>query len=902
MGCNPQQPYHLSGRFRVGTAGWAAAVLLLCAPLSSSAAQQAGQDSGNGGTDPAVRPALAFAIRAQPEPPEIDGRLDDIAWQLAPVHSGFVQRDPNQGEPPTEATEFRVVYSDEALYIGVRAWDSRPDEISAQLTRRDDYSPSDRITIGIDSYRDRRTAFVFAVNPAGVKQDSYIFNDGDEDDSWDAVWDVDCTIDSLGWTAEFRIPFSQLRFSRAEQQQFGFQVVRDLNRLNEETHWRLMPREASGVVSLFGDLQGIEGIQPPRRAEFLPYVSTTGLWNEKIIGDPFNTGRDRDIRAGLDLNVGITSNLTLSATVNPDFGQVEADPAVVNLSAFETFFPEKRPFFSEGLDMFRFPISSGDNANEQLFYTRRVGRAPQGGPDPRGGFAQDTTETTIYTAAKLSGKTSGGWSIGLLDALTAEEKAKVIDSAGNAYEDPVEPMTNYFVGRLSKDFREGRTQVGAFGTAVNRRLPENLQWLRSAAYSLGFNLSHRWSDDTWGVSGRMVGNHVRGSQEAITETQLSSARFYQRPDNDHVQFDPTRTSLSGFAGQLIVEKRRGNWRGATGLNTRSPGFEVNDAGFMRDADRTIQFLWVQRRWLEPGKVFRRAWLNFNQHSVFTYGWERTGLGGNVNSNVEFLNYWNANIGIEGNVENLVVDALRGGPAFLRPPTFSGWGGVSTDHRKRLRARINGFAFLQPESDTWGYNISLPLSWRPASNVDLTIAPGLFRNYDSWQYLQTSPVADSLHYIFGALDLITVSMTIRANITFTRNMTLQLYAEPFMSTGEYVGLRDVLDPKAPTFDGRFRDFTDDDLSVIDGDIWIDVDGDGSGDINVGQPDFRVISFRSNVVLRWEYILGSTVFLVWQHARSDVTDNSQFQLWDGIQGMFRLPAENVFVLKVNYWLSL
>jgi hypothetical protein len=828
----------------------------------------------------------------------VDGRLDDAAWRSGPLHSSFVQRDPDQGLPPTEPTEFRVVYSDEAVYIGVRAWDSRPGEISAQLTRRDESSPSDRIVIAIDSYRDRRTAFVFAINPAGVKQDWYIFDDVHEDDTWNAVWDVGCTMDSLGWIAEFRIPFSQLRFTTADEQVFGFQVIRHLNRLNEETHWQLMPREESGVVSLYGDLEGIRGITPPRRAEFMPYVSATGLWNEKIVGDPFNTGSDRDLRAGLDLNLGVTSNLSLSATMNPDFGQVEADPAIVNLTAFETFFPEKRPFFKEGLDMFRFRLMG----MEQLFYTRRIGRAPQETPDPRGGFAQDITETTIYAAAKLSGKTSNGWTVGLLDALTGEEKARVLDSAGDRYEDPVEPLTNYFVGRLAKDFREGLTQVGAFSTAVNRRLPAKLEWLRTSAYSLGLDLSHRFSNDAWSVSGTLVGSHVRGSQEAIDLTQTSSARYYQRPDNDHVDYDPTRTSLSGVAGDIIIEKRTGSWRGAMGFDTRSPGFEVNDAGFLRRSDRIAQFLWIQRLWLEPGTLFRRAELNFRQNSAFTYGRERTRLDVSVRGNVDFLNYWHAYLGFDRYFEDLVTDALRGGPALLSPPSWASWAGFSTDSRKPLRAAIEGAVYREPQAEGWAYEIRTPLTWRAASNLDLTLTPWLLRTYDSWQYLQTAAVADSSHYVFGELDQITASMRIRANVTFTPNMSLQLYAEPFMSTGEYVGLRDVLDPRAATFDGRFRDFTDDDLSVIDGYTWIDVDGGGAGDINVGQPSFRVISFRSNVVLRWEYILGSTLFLVWQHGRSDVNDNSQFQLWDGIQEMFRLPAENVFVLKANYWLSL
>ena len=532
---------------------------------------------------------VAVAVRANPESPDIDGRLDDEAWKPAPVISDFTQRDPNEGEPGTERTEVRVIYTDAALYVGVRAFDSQADQIIGHLTRRDEWSPSDWIGVAIDSYRDRRTAFLFMVNAAGVKRDIYLFDDNNEDESWDAVWEVATSRDPEGWTAEFRIPFSQLRFPNADQVEFGFNVYRQINRLNEEQYWRVPPQNQSGIVSRFGDLVGIENIKPPRRVQVMPYVSATGAWEPAEAGDPFRTGSDQNGALGADINAGVTSNLTLSATINPDFGQVEADPAVVNLSAFETFFPEKRPFFNEGLDIFRFPIGlgDGDGANQQLFYTRRIGRAPQGSADPRGGHAETLQQSTILGAAKISGKTPGGWTVGLAGALTAEEKADVIDSVGALHQDVVEPRTKYLVGRLARDFRSGLTQVGVFGTAVDRSLTDNLDFLRSAAYTGGLNWSHRFLDDTYSISGWVVGSHVRGSEQAITLTQLSSARYYQRPDNDYVTFDPTRTSLSGFAGQFIASKQAGNWRYSAGVDTRSPGFEVNDLGFQQDADRTI---------------------------------------------------------------------------------------------------------------------------------------------------------------------------------------------------------------------------------------------------------------------------------------------------------------------------
>jgi hypothetical protein len=853
--------------------------------------------------DPAApRTGMAFRAAAAPR---IDGRLDDAAWEAAQPMRHFWQVEPNEGEPASEPTEARVVYDNDAIYIGVRAWDSHADEITARLTRRDEDSYSDWIIVAIDSYHDRRTGYAFFVNPAGVKRDAYLFDDTNDDDSWNAVWDVSTSRDAEGWTAEFRIPWSQLRFAKQTSNDFGFQIIRTITRLNEEQHWRLMPKDESGLVSQFGDLAGFTGIEPPRRVEVLPYMAGIGAFTPGEDGNPFQTGRDRNIRAGGDLNVGITSNLTLSATINPDFGQVEADPAVVNLSAFETFYPEQRPFFNEGLDIFRFPIllGDGDGANEQLFYTRRVGRRPQGDADPRGGYAETIDQTTILGAAKLSGKTATGWTIGFLGALTGEEEASVIAGDGSEYEDVVEPRSGYFVGRLAKDLREGRTKIGLFATGVTRSLPDNLSWLRSDAYAGGVDFTHRFLDDNYFVDGWLVGSYVRGSAEAISETQLSSARYFQRPDADHVTYDPTRTSLTGYAGQFVVGKRQGFLRFSTGFDTRSPGFEVNDAGYQREADRTIQFAWVGLRWTKPGKVFRNAGLNFNQNTVWTHGWERIGAGGNVNGWGQFRNYWEANFGIGQNIESLNTGALRGGPAFLRPNTTNLWAGFSSDGRKPLSFGLFGHGFLQPASDTYGYGVNPRISWRAASNIEMMFAPGFNWQRDSWQYLDQQPVDGQQEYIFGRLDQTVASMTVRGNMTFTPTLSLQIYAQPFVATGNYVGYRRVDDPRGETFADRFQDFTDDQLAFDDdGNVAIDVSGNGASDIFLDNPNFTFISFRSNVVLRWEYMLGSTLFLVWQHGRVGSDTNPNFDFGRGVADMFRLDAENTFVVKLNYWLSL
>jgi hypothetical protein len=770
----------------------AAAALGLALVAAPVAAQQ---KSANGVVNsPSAPPAIALAVRAQPQSPTIDGDLNELAWQDAPPINRFTQRDPNEGEPATERTEARVLYSDAAVYVAVRAWDSRPQQISARLTRRDVESPSDWIGIAIDSYYDRRTAFLFMVNPAGVKRDIYMFDDNNEDSSWDAVWDVATRRDSLGWTAEFRIPFSQLRFSKADRNRFGFNIYRKIDRLNEEQYWRVPPKDQSGVVSRFGDLDCIEGISPPRRLEIMPYTVFSGAFEQAQVGNPFQDGRNGRAAFGADVNYGLTSNLTLSATVNPDFGQVEADPAVVNLSAFESFFPEKRPFFNEGLDIFRFGLGDGDDNSETLFYTRRIGRAPQGNADTRGGFAETIQNTTIYGAAKVTGKTQSGWTLGLLGASTAEERAQVIGADGLGYEDVVEPRSDYMVGSVSRDFRDGLTKVGLFGTAVRRSLPENMQWLRSSAFALGTSWSHRFAGDNYNFSGRISGSLVNGSEQAIELTQRSSARYFQRPDNDHVTFDPTRTSLSGFAAAMSAGRHAGSFRYFVGIESRSPGFEVNDVGFQQNADYHLQWAWLNKRWLQPGKVFRRFNVNFNQWSVHTYGWDRTDLGGNVNLNFTLRNYWRGFLGVNREAAGISTRLLRGGPSINTSGGWNSWIGFSSDSRKALRGGANAFGWKQDDGGTWMYGLSTNFSWRAAANMDFTMAPRLNRALRTTQYLRTTDVLGFNDYLFGELKQTTVAMTFRGNVTFSPNLSLQLYAEPFVSSGDYQAFRRVADPR------------------------------------------------------------------------------------------------------------
>jgi hypothetical protein len=853
-------------------------------------------------------PGVARAIRAQPAAPRVDGRLDDPAWAIAPAYSGFVQREPHEGRPSVERTEFRVVYTDEALYVGVRAYDSHPDAIVGQLTRRDQNSPSDEIIVTIDSYRDRRTAFDFWVNPVGVKVDLYRSNDTDEDQSWDAVWDVATTRDEGGWTAEYRIPFSQLRFPRAEQLTFGFNVCRQVLRLNELACWMPLPRSASGIVSLFGDLEGLEGIRPPRRLEILPYSVGRTARTVAEEGNPFRTGEEYGARAGTDVKVGIGSNLTLDATVNPDFGQVEADPAVLNLTAFETYFSERRPFFTEGVNIFRFPLSlgDGDGANEQLFYSRRVGRAPQGSADvPAGGYGENIQQTTILAAGKLSGRLPSGWTIGLLGARTSEESARTEDSLGVRSTQVVEPASNYFVGRLARDFRNGRTMIGLFGTAMNRELPQSLDWLRSSAYSLGLDWSHRFRRDTYQFRGRLVGTRVLGSEAAMLRTQRSSARYFQRPDRDYGSaLDSTATSLNGYAGLAEFGKiGGGRWRFLTALELRSPGFEPNDAGYMRDVDQTTHVMWVGYREFRPGRVFQNYGINLNYWNAWDFGWDRYQTSGNINGNFTFRNYWGGYFGFEVSRGGHSNATLRGGPSFLRQSRVGGWGGFSSDERKRLRGEFNSSWGTTEGTGGWYLDLSPYLTWRPSGRMELSAGPGVNWNVDDAQWLGSATALGATRYLFGRLHQRTISATIRGNVTFTPTLSLQIWAQPFVTQGHYADVKQVADSRAARYADRFDVFGSDRLTRdSDGNIAIDLDRNGSSDIDLGNPEFGYMAFRSNVVLRWEYRPGSTLFLVWQQSREDFGTDGTFRSGGAFRDLTRTRPENVFLVKLNYWFSL
>ncbi|HUE96049.1 MAG TPA: DUF5916 domain-containing protein, partial [Longimicrobiaceae bacterium] len=676
----------------------------------------------------------AVAVRA-PAAPVIDGRLDDPAWQSAPVISGFYQMEPDEGEPVTQRTEVRILYDDYNLYVGAWMYDTGP--ISRRLGRRDSAWPdTDAFILFLDTYHDHRTAYRFTVNPSGTKRDETITGGGAGggpggggggrgpggggggggpggggpagtgfgDTSWDPVWQVETSVDGEGWYAEMRIPFGQLRFRPSEQHSWGLQIDRRIGRRNEHASWAFTPRLERATVARFGHLDGISGIQRSGPIELLPFAVARAEYREiPLDGDvdfanPFRSGSDYYADAGLDLKYRVSSNYTLDATVNPDFGQVEIDPAEINLSAFETRFQERRPFFVDGAEIFQFG-GGGGFGSPQILYTRRIGRSPQVPVSASAVYVDLPGNTTILGAAKLTGKTPSGWSLGILDAVTAREEAVFVGSDGVRRKSVAEPPTNYFVARARRDLNEGRTAFGLLTTAVNRRMGEEpavLGRLPGAAYTGGIDFRHETSDRAWALSGDFSPSYVSGDPGAIVRLQRSSARYYHRPDADHVELDPTATDLRGYAGSLGLSKQSGAWRGNASFGTTSPGYEVNDIGFQTSADRLDLSVNGGYEEIRPGDVLRRWSIRSGGGSGWNYDGDRISTDINLFGNLQFLSYHGINARFGYSFESWDDRLTRGGPVTLSPAGVSGNINLNSDNRRALTVR-GGMGFNRGDS-------------------------------------------------------------------------------------------------------------------------------------------------------------------------------------------------------------
>ena len=594
------------------------------------------------------------------EAPIIDGKIDENIWDVVAWGTDFIENEPDENTPPSLQTQFKIIYDQKFLYVAMRAFDTAPDSIVKQLSRRDGFI-GDRINVVIDSYHDKRTAFVFTVTAAGVKGDEIVTDNGENiDDSWNPIWYTKANIDEQGWTAEIKIPFSQLRFGNDKEQVWGLNVSRRIFRKNEMSLWNRVPVDAAGFVSESGELHGLINLLPQKQLEIQPFVVTQLDTYPEEAGNPFRTGNDFGLNAGLDAKIGVTNDLTLDLTVNPDFGQVEADPAAIALDGFQIFFREQRPFFVENKNIFDYQFAENQ---DNLFYSRRIGRTPQGYPNTSANEYVDFPDnTTILGAAKFSGKTKNGWSIGVLESVTANEYANIDDNT-NSRKELVEPLSNYFVGRLQKDFNQNNTFIGGEFTATNRsNLPDQLNFLRSSAYTGGLDAKHQWKNRTYYVKGNVVLSHVSGSKESIEATQRSLTHLFQRTDATHVDVDPNRTSLTGTGGRFEAGKQGGgHWNYNGGFIWRSPELELNDIGFLRQADDMKQYASIRYRTLKPNGIVRQFNTRFYQHLTYDFEGNHNRTQYQLSSYLMFNNNYWVDLNLIHKPRIYLNTTLRGGP-------------------------------------------------------------------------------------------------------------------------------------------------------------------------------------------------------------------------------------------------
>ena len=842
------------------------------------------------------------AKRIGNRPPQIDASLADPTWQKMRWQDHFIQIEPYEGQQPSQDTRFKIAYNNDFLYIALRAYDSHPDSIVRRLSRRDNLE-GDQIGISIDSYNDNRTAFCFFVSAAGVKTDWITTNDGmSKDYNWDPIWYVETQIDSLGWKAEMKIPFEQLRFSKKGDQEWGIQIKRTIYRNDEVVMWKMIPRDAGGYVSEFGTLKGMNSLEPQKVSAITPYSVAKTETFKKQPDNPFtSSGHKSNLDVGVNGKFGITNNLTMDMAINPDFGQVEADPSQVNLTAYETFFEEKRPFFIEGQNIMSFRLMEmGNFMNDNLFYSRRIGRSPRYSPSTETGeYAQTPDNTSILGALKLTGKTRDGWSVGVMESMTAREQATI---KGNGYtrHQAIEPLTNYFLGRAEKEFNQGGTMVGGIFTATNRKIEaSHLDFLHDQAYTGGVNFKHQWNDRAYTLSFRGMFSHVRGSRQAITRTQRSSARYYQRPDADHLSVDTTLNALSGYGGNLSFTKLgKGHFRYGLFFNWKSPGLELNDMGYQREADQLSQLGWAQYRLWEPFAIFRNLQVNVNQWRIWDYSGKHLVTGGNFNVNTQFQNYWHLGMGLNGNSSSMSKSALRGGPMLKEPASLNYWAEVETNPRKDLSFTLGHSQRWSRFQHSHSTSIWGNITWRPHNTLQMTLSPSLSQQQNNLQFVSIKTYNRQKRYIMSAIDRKTLSLSLRLNFSLTPNLSLQYWGQPFIASGDYHSFKKITNPDAPSYQDRFQTFEKQQISSGENGYRIDENYDGNADYSFRYPDFNVLQFKSNLVARWEYTPGSTLFLVWSQNRNGFHPSGRFALQNDFQDLFSIYPKNVFLVKFTY----
>jgi hypothetical protein len=874
------------------------------------------------------RERVMRALRVPNGSIRIDGVMDEEYWARAEPGSGFRQTDPLDGQPAEQDTEVRILYDDNNLYVGGRMHEPDISQIRRQLTPRDDTPQTvDFFDISIDPDYDRTSAYLFRVTVSGVQRDEFLHHDTQPDAAWNGIWESGVSVGTDSWYAELRIPLSTIRFNASpEPQVWGLDFIRRRAAAAERAIWAWKPRSVSGRVSRFGQLQGLVFTQQERNIEVIPYAMGRFDWAEAVSGNPFFDGTKFGFNAGADIRYGITSNFILDATINPDFGQVDVDPQVINLTAFETNLQERRPFFTRDDRIFDFNLSGGD-----LVHSRRIGRAPQGDAPSGYDFEDIPIETTILGAAKVTGTTVGGLTLGGLAAYTASEFGRAYDvDTDETIRFEVEPATIYGVGRIQQDLREGQTNIGGILTIVNRDLPNDgsLDFLPKQAFSGGMNFEHSWADQEWVIWGFLVGTQVEGSTEAITRLQRSSRHYFQRPDQDYMTFDPTRTSLSGYEWRVEFERLAAeHWTGAIWFAERSVGFDPNDIGFSNATERLDNGLRIEYEERNPGMVFRNYNLSVStihnwRHSVVDdfFSWDAWGYAQkssnySFDANANFLNYWSVSAGYTYHNVMLSDTQTRGGPLMVNPGSHELEFGLNSDQRNIIALE---FGLEYEDNMRGGRTLSprLGLNARPTEGLTLNVEFEYENSHDARQFVTsvTDPSYTSTYggrYFFA--DLFRDEFSIEASFDWILSPTLSVrgYFQPLLSTGNFRTYKQLALPES----FNFRTFSEGsavvaggatsciggDLCKNNGRIFIDYTGDGLSDTSFREQNFNVSSLLGNVVIRWEYSPGSALFFVWQHVREHETDLGVFDLWTDARAIFEERGGHVFMVKATRYMS-
>ncbi len=872
--------------------------LALAAALAGMSSVAAAQTDGA----PAAKQVRASRLNGTTI--ELDGRLDDAAWAQASWISDFVQKMPREGAPPSDSMRIAILYDDDALYVGARMYSRDPAKLQAPLSRRDNTSQADHLWVSFDSYRDRRTAYSFGVTASGVRMDWYHPTDSetDIDTGFDPVWEAQANIDGVGWTAEMRIPFSQLRFNDTPVQVWGFNADHWNPATSEDVFWIPVPTNRTGWSSFMGELVGIEGIKPSRRLEVMPYgAADTRFRSAVAAADPFNGGANLGGRVGADLKMGLGPNITLDATVNPDFGQVEADPAVVNLTEFETFFDERRPFFTEGARLMR-------GNGPTYFHSRRIGANPA--CNASADFVDCPRNATILGAAKITGRLATGMSLGTLAAVTSREYARTFDTLTNAFGSvQVAPPAGYGVVRVQQEFGVSKSVVGVTLTSVQRDLDTLLAPLFTRrAYSGGADWVLRWDRGAYELRGYTGFSHLRGDAAAIDRVQRSAVHYYHRPDaqrsaGGYLEYDPSRTTFTGSVGDIWFRKTKGSWLYDIEYGWESPSYDPNEAGRLSNADGRYVFGQLRYRQTKPGGWYQNYSVAVLTQAEWDFGNERQLHFNEIYGEVTFKNFWTLSSYVDYFPGSFDHSATRGGPTMA---TAQSWNWV-VRLANNFGARTSWLGRVYYGEDELGgetYRLSGELSIRPSTRFHLSATPNYLRDITPRQFVSRFPgegpaATYGTRYVFATIDQSTFLIQVRANYTIGPDLTLELYGEPFAASGKYYGFGDLV--AARTFDllGYASDTTAT-HSVI---RWArdSVTFKDSGfRRTIDNPDFNILSFNSNAVLRWEWRAGSTLYLVWAQHRFSRVPTARLVGFGDLTDSFGARGDNFLAVKVSYWI--